>query len=129
MHGPIAPSVDLPPSCKALRDGKALALPRLILIHQFRQFWTRPYQTHFSLQNVEELWQFIQAETAQESSQWRYSWIIRPLMDEVSLFIPELSIFLQLVCIPSHSSEFNEAKQPAVFANALLEEKDRPSIH
>src|SRR5688500_18022456 len=48
----------------------------LVIGHQFRNFCTRPHQTHFTAQDVPKLRQLIETGPSQKATDTRHAWIV-----------------------------------------------------
>ena len=69
------------------------------------------YQTHLTLEHIDQLWQFIQGQTAQELTQACESLLVG---EEVALLIPFIV----------HRAEFVDGEDAALVADTRLAEKD-----
>jgi hypothetical protein len=116
-----APSMDLRVTTQSRANGVAGFVVRMFLSEfacELGAFGSRSNEAHVAAQNVPELWEFIQTETAQIVTQFGASWIIgnRPDGSQMNFGI--------LV----HAPEFQDGESMTVQADASLAVEDRAAI-
>jgi len=109
-----AVSAQLPEAGKAGRDFQTLQVTSLIRFYNEGHFRSWSDQRHISLENIDELWQFIQACSAQPISQAGDARIAR---------IRGMESELRSIC--AHSAKLIEAKQQTPFSYTRLMEEYR----
>lgn len=116
----------LPVAGKASADGKALGLSRRVLRHLLGESRSGPNDRHVANEDVDELWQLVDAELADDAADTGNARIVGNLEDGTILLVevPELCEPLLGVC--AHGAELVHAEGLSVTANALLGKEDRP---
>src|ERR1035438_10362072 len=66
----------------------------------------RPHHAHVTLQNIQELWDLIDAVLAQKASSYRQPWIVLDLEQDVVTLVQMVQRVLQLFCVCHHRAEF-----------------------
>ena len=62
-----------------------------------REIWTRAYQAHLALENVEQLWELIKTPIAEESTQPREARIVPPQFGILLPLVHRLSVGFQIL--------------------------------
>src|ERR1051326_6424476 len=105
-------------------------MPQLIAFDFVRNWWAWSDDTHVAAQNVEKLWQFVEAGFSQNSSQPGHAPIRAQLVSRpttVSLirlgltfdvFLLKLAM-LRVVDAGVHSAKFEKQKHPAIHSHAF----------
>src|SRR5690242_5371663 len=97
MHGLVASTIHLPPTCDARWDCKTFPLPGLVFFDQIRHFGARTHETHITTDHVDKLRQLVQAKAAQEFSCTRDTWIFLRFVQQVSFWVALLHLPLELL--------------------------------
>lgn len=121
----IAVPAGLPEASDARFYQKALSLIGGVLAHLTRKGGTWTDDRHVALQNIDELWQLVDAGLADEMTHARNSWVIFYLEYRAILLIQILKIFEAFFRIYIHGAELVHLECLAVLADTLLLEEDR----
>jgi hypothetical protein len=108
-------------------------MPVLVALQFVWDRRTRSHQAHLPTQHVEELWELIQARTAQESSDTRDPWVPVEFVGTAVVVAETLTSHQAfdrlavdaLVAVVMHGAKFQAGKQLATLADALLAKQHR----
>src|SRR6476659_2723901 len=89
LIGKVAAPADLPEAGETRLDGRQVMLPFAELLQLRQRDHTRPDQAHLAAQDIEELWQFIQAVASQKRADTRHTWVVLQLavIDQFTLLL------------------------------------------
>src|SRR5271168_4187219 len=93
--------------------------------HLICQRRTRPYQAHVAPENVEQLWQLIQAELAQNPAKRRYARIVLYLEENAVPLVRRRERSLHAVSACLHRSELPQPEDSALSADPVRHIKRR----
>jgi hypothetical protein len=80
----------------------------------FHQKRTRPYETHFTAQHIEQFWKFVKTTASKESSKWRQT---HGVWKKLPLCIPHLC----------HGPKLEQHEGLSMKTRSLLPEQHRPT--
>src|SRR5690606_35962608 len=112
MHWPITSAADLPPAGKPWPNVVTTVLPRLVPLDDLDEFRTGPDQAHVTGDDVEQLWQLVNAQPAEPLPNARDARIIGDLVAPfaVRAFL-EHEFFAR--CI-GHGAEFEDRERTSM---------------
>src|SRR5690349_2345273 len=111
MHRLVASPAHLPPACKTGWYRKTFSLPGLVFLHQVWHFRARPHEAHVTTHDVDELWQFIQAESSQKATNTCNTGVAAHFMDDIPILVALFHLALQLLGISDHGPELEHVKE------------------
>src|SRR5262245_39834717 len=97
----------------------ALPIPRYEireLRHKLRPFGSRTHQGHFADQDIDQLWELVDRESANQPTEACSTRIVRRRPDRSRLDF----------CIRPHRAELEHVERPAIQTNPLLHVQNRP---
>jgi len=89
------------------------------------KWWPWPYEAHRTAQDIEQLWEFVQAVFAQEAPDPSNPGIILDLEQDSFALVAVLEFFEAVFCIDDHGPELEHLKLIALHTNAILLEQNR----
>src|SRR3546814_118234 len=127
----IAPTY-LPKSGNAWPAAEIILDVLAIARHLGRNDRPRSDQTHIALQDVEDLWQLVEAALAQESADHGYARIVRELEVPIPFRpcgrIATKHLFQHFFRIGHHRAKLPARECPAVLSDARMPEERRPAV-
>src|SRR5690606_6129827 len=84
-----------------------------------------PDQAHVSQQDVEYLWQLVQARLAQDPAHSRYARVVDDLEIRIRQYVEVHVLLLQLLGIAAHATELPHAEPTSASTGSELEEENR----
>ena len=100
-------------------------MPGLVFRHFGRNRRTRAHNRHVTLDNIEELWQFVEAELAEHVTERIDSRVVLHLEGLAARFVLCHQFFFAFFGVHIHAAELVHGEQLAVLAYASLLEDDR----
>ena len=116
----VATTAHLPNASKAWGHRQPDLMPRLVFFHFGRQWRARPHYRHGTLDDVEQLRQFVEAELAQDFPERVDARVVLHLECLSASFVQGHEFFFTFFGIDIHAAEFVHRKFFAVLANSGL---------